>query len=1114
VPPAVAYAVLPNGSGFVSGPESALAYLDKVIRIVQWAEGTRHPPEEQQMAAPPPAVPEPNPLLLFTGPARSGHRRLWRAVRDELKARNLTFNVITTWSGTELVQRAERAGQTLNAMLRSEMEAVERDASPGLFFIEELDVLLEGDAAGVAKLLDELAHDQNSCRLVVLSGGEKVLDRLAAESSRLGARVIGYRMPDLSEPAAATMLLDVLLAERNAMVSPGARERLGTLVGELRTADAREVEALVGAAITSAIGRGAMVGDRPQVDLPDVEQLAVARREQGQPVEELLAELDAMIGLGAVKQRVRALVAEMDVDAQRRAAGMKVASRSRHLVFTGNPGTAKTTVARLVAKIYHALGVLPKGHVIEAGRPDLVSEWIGKTAGKTREVCQQAMGGVLFIDEAYNVVQDGESDHGREAVAELLVQMENHREDFVVFAAGYPKEMDEFLEANPGLRSRFAGRVDFPDYTNEELAAIFELIAKQQGYRLAPDLVQALPEAIRRIPRGRGFANGRSARGLLEATISRQSTRIANEAPSEPDALALLVAADLPREAAVGQSDDAGPRRDLAELLSDLDEMIGLAPVKRRVRALVDETKVDAQRREAGMKVATRSRHLVFTGNPGTAKTTVARLMGQIYRELGVLPSGHLVEVARPDLVGEAIGMTAPKTRDVCERAVGGVLFIDEAYNLVQDAENDFGKEAVAELLVQMENHRDDMLVIVAGYPREMDEFMESNPGLRSRFAGRVEFPDYDNGELAAIFEVMAEKQGYRLDPDMERALPEAVRRIPRGRGFANGRSARGLLETTIGKQSSRLASAPQADRAALALLTAADLPTESGVAVADDAGPRRSLEELMGELDGMIGLEPVKQRVRALVAETRLDARRRTAGLPVGARSRHLVFTGNPGTAKTTVARLMGQLYRELGVLPSGHLVEVARPDLVGEYIGQTAPKTREVCERAVGGVLFIDEAYNLVQGYANGADFGKEAVAELLVQMENHREDMIVIAAGYPGDMDRFLDSNAGLRSRFGGTVDFPDYTDSELAAIFTAMATKQGYRLAPDLAEALPAMMAGIDRGEGFANGRSARGLLEQAIGAQALRLAGPEADLEGLADEELTLLTLADLPRQLP
>ncbi|KAA9153790.1 AAA family ATPase [Amycolatopsis acidicola] len=1158
---------LPNGPSFVNGPESALAYLDKSVRIVQWADGTRHADEvkpqqpgqpapsgpglldevasvmnsdalrfiaranrvrrsrqereeaeaaqQQQQEQQPPApvtVEEPNPILMFTGAPHSGQHRLFRALHDELKARDVSFGGKLTWNGAELLQIARTNESAIDRALKLAITDAGKDHNPLMLLIEDVDALLDADTPGVTRVLDKFAHDQTDCRLIVLSGTERALSALTTESPRLASRLLTYRLPDLTQPAAGAALLEVLLTERNAVVSPPARDVLNRVVRQVRKPDAREIEALVGAAAQNAIGRGAVFGDSPQIDLPDVEGLGPRQSEDEPGVEELLAELDAMIGLDAVKQRVRALVAEMNVDAQRRAAGLNVATRSRHLVFTGNPGTAKTTVARLVAKIYQALGVLPKGQVIEVGRSDLVGEFVGHTAPKTREVCERAMGGVLFIDEAYNLVQDAENDFGGEAVAELLVQMENHRDDLVVFAAGYPKEMDGFLEANPGLRSRFSGRVDFPDYTNEELAGIFELMAHGQGYELAPEFKQALPEAIRRIPRGRGFANGRSARGLLEATISRQSTRIAGQENNDPRSLALLLAEDLPTDSGVGQADDGGPRRGLEDLLSELDGMIGLAPVKQRVHGLVDETKVDAQRRQAGLQVAARSRHLVFTGNPGTAKTTVARLMGQLFRELGVLPSGHLVEAQRSDLIGEFSGQTAPKTRDICERAVGGLLFIDEAYNLVQDSDDDYGREAVAELLVQMENHRDDLVVIAAGYPREMDEFLESNTGLRSRFAGRVEFPDYSNEELAEIFRSMAEKQGYKFAEDFSAALPEAIRRIPRGRGFANGRSARGLLETTIGKQSSRLARQSQADPAALVELTAADLPTDSGVGQTDDSGPRRGLEDLMAEMDGMIGLAPVKQRLRTLVAETRLDARRRSAGLPVAARSRHLIFAGNPGTAKTTVARLMGQLYRELGVLPSGHLVEVARPDLVGEFIGQTAPKTRDVCERAVGGVLFIDEAYNLVQDSEN--DFGREAVAELLVQMENHREDLIVIAAGYSADLERFLDSNPGLRSRFGGTVDFPDYGDEELAAIFTAMATKQGYRLAPELEAGLPGVMARLDRGPGFANGRSARGLLEQAIGAQALRLAGPDVDLESLADEELTVLTLADLPGQVP
>jgi SpoVK/Ycf46/Vps4 family AAA+-type ATPase len=545
-----------------------------------------------------------------------------------------------------------------------------------------------------------------------------------------------------------------------------------------------------------------------------------------------------------------------------------------------------------------------------------------------------------------------------------------------------------------------------------------------------------------------------------------------------------------------------------AELLAELDGMIGLAPVKQRVRSLLDELAVDERRRAGGMKIATRSRHLVFTGNPGTAKTTVARLIARIYRSVGLLASGHVVEVQRADLVAEYIGQTAPKTRAVCEKAMGGVLFIDEAYELAPRNDDDYGSEAIAELLTQMENHRDELIVIAAGYPKQMDDFLDANPGMRSRFANRVEFPDYSNEELARIFQAMAEGEGYQLAEDLVAALPARMGRIGRGSGFANGRSARILLEATLSAQSSRLAGST--DDAALNQLVLADLPGPGGggVGQTDDAGPHRGLTELMAELDGMIGLAAVKQQVKSIAAEIRVDARRRAAGLKVAAHSRHLVFTGNPGTAKTTVARLIAQIYRELGVLSSGHLIESGRPDFVAGYIGQTAEKTRKLCEKAFGGVLFVDEAYELAP--VSEHDFGQEAIAELLVQMENHRDDLVVIAAGYPKDMDRFLDANAGLRSRFGTTINFPDYTNEELADIFRSMLAGQGYQASPELAAALPAVIAKIDRGKGFANGRSVRGLVEQMTGLQSLRLAGPDVNIDTLPTEQLTMLTIADLP----
>ena len=443
---------------------------------------------------------------------------------------------------------------------------------------------------------------------------------------------------------------------------------------------------------------------------------------------------------------------------------------------------------------------------------------------------------------------------------------------------------------------------------------------------------------------------------------------------------------------------DAGPQKlfDLLpaaytgaveEIRKELNDLVGLAPVKEYVFGLADNIQVQQRRAAAGLKTASLSMHMIFTGNPGTGKTTIARLVAKYLKAIGALKGGQLVEVSRGDLVGRYTGHTAPLTNSVIQSALGGVLFIDEAYSLYRGEQDSFGLEAIDTLVKGMEDHRDELVVILAGYTGEMETFLTANSGLASRFPNRIEFPDYTADELLDITNVLQ---------------------------------------------------------------------------------------------------------------------RRAAAGLKTASLSMHMIFTGNPGTGKTTIARLVAKYLKAIGALKGGQLVEVSRGDLVGRYTGHTAPLTNSVIQSALGGVLFIDEAYSLYRGEQDS--FGLEAIDTLVKGMEDHRDELVVILAGYTGEMETFLTANSGLASRFPNRIEFPDYTADELLDITNVLARGKGYRLAESCTEPLRGYYERrqAEDARTAGNGRLARNTLEKAIFNQSRRLvAEPAAELDVILPSDLEL-----------
>ena len=532
--------------------------------------------------------------------------------------------------------------------------------------------------------------------------------------------------------------------------------------------------------------------------------------------------------------------------------------------------------------------------------------------------------------------------------------------------------------------------------------------------------------------------------------------------------------------------------------MEELETLVGLSTAKREIREISDFAKVQKARQEQGLPTSDVSFHLVFTGNPGTGKTTVARLVAQIYKDLGIVSQGHLTEVSAKDLVAGYVGQTAIKTGEVIEKALGGVLFIDEAYTLLDKTGQGYGQEAIDTLLKEMEDKRGDFAVIVAGYDDLMHDFINSNPGLKSRFNKYIHFDDYTAEEMYDIFCLLCKKSAYVINDDASDLIRRHFANLCTSKddSFANGRTVRNVFENIISKQASRIASMKNKTKELLSTIEAVDVQSCVG-----EAEEEEKLDDVLKDFNSLIGLDKVKEEITELIYIVQNQQRRKARGLKVPSLSLHLVFMGNPGTGKTTVARSVAKIYKCLGLLSKGQLIETDRSGLVAGYVGQTAIKTQEVIQTAIGGVLFIDEAYTLASGGSN--DFGQEAIDTLLKAMEDQRDDLVVIVAGYDDLMDDFIHSNPGLESRFNRYIHFEDYSVEQMYSIFSRLCDRNQYVLTEDASETLKSYLSATDIAQ-IGNGRGARNLFEKAVTQQAKRierLSDSNADLQEITAEDI-------------
>ena len=555
--------------------------------------------------------------------------------------------------------------------------------------------------------------------------------------------------------------------------------------------------------------------------------------ESEKSLEQILSEVDLLVGMSGIKLAIRNLIDEINIQKRRAVQGIgKEQSIAFHVVLTGNPGTGKTTVARKLGEIFKAIGVLDLGHVVEVDRSKVVAQYVGQTAPLVNKLCDDAMGGILFIDEAYTLKQGDNDSFGQEAIDTLLKRMEDSRGKFIVVIAGYSNEIKSFLNSNPGLLSRFDKRYHFilDDYTATELFDIFRKIAEYESYLLDSDAIQKIEQEFVSICRNKSksFGNGREARNLFEACRSLQSKRLSNllvQPEYDQQELKFIRAEDIP-------SVECKKTKGVAEIFNDLDKLVGLDNVKHEVRNLISYLQVDKARAEQGGIQSNLNIHFVFRGNPGTGKTTVARMLADVFKSLELLPNGHLVEVDRSGLVGQYLGQTAPKVNAAVDSSMGGVLFIDEAYTLSSDM---YGKEAIDTLLKRMEDDKGKFIVIAAGYYKEMESFLNSNSGLTSRFTKFIDFEDYTTEQMKSIFLGMVKSKGMTLEADANSTLTEMFEDIycNRDKNFANGRTVRNIFEKSLQRQSARISPAVLLGKVSnewLNLITVDDIACKAGI--------------------------------------------------------------------------------------------------------------------------------------------------------------------------------------------------------------------------------------------------------------------------------------------
>ncbi|TCK98498.1 SpoVK/Ycf46/Vps4 family AAA+-type ATPase [Natranaerovirga hydrolytica] len=797
-------------------------------------------------------------------------------------------------------------------------------------------------------------------------------------------------------------------------------------------------------------------------------------------LEEAKYKLNSVIGMKGLKEFIVNVENNYKVQKIREKLGLPTSYMSLNMIFTGNAGTGKTNAARITFEYLNALDILSKSIFKEVSKADFSTENVKDTAKRTQEIVKSAIGGVLFIDEAYSLCEDDNDFIGKEIVNALLKEIEDNRENLIVILAGYEKDMDRFLKINQGLKSRFSNTIRFEDYTPMEMYGIAVNIAKSKGYkidkRVKTDLIDLF--AKNQFIGKTDLGNARFVRNIVENAIMDASKKYLEGVNKQIDLL---------------ERDNFNFKvKAKFDLEEKLKAIIGLEEVKKLLRSQYQLIVAQEKRKSVGVKTKLEQNlNMVFSGNPGTGKTSIARLVAEMLNSMGLLKVGQLIETDRSHFVADTVSETAKKTETKFKEAIGGILFIDEAYTLANDT---LGKEAVEILLKLIEDYSNEVIVILAGYEQEMEDFFDINAGLRSRFPLWTNFEDYNPDELLEIAIKIIEGNGFKLSKNAYRALQKSFVDLYENADSksGNGRMVRNYVENLIRNQSIRIAK-ENISVYEMNLITSSDIETMNLAEYDNNFNVDEKLEYIVGNtqaktfLKNQYKLLKIKEKRKRLGIGTDLN------------RYNHMVFTGEKGTGKKTILNIYAEMLYCMGIIKSKKIIELDKRELIDHIKKQKC--ITELLNKCLGKVVFIEHWDVFIDAEIEG-----KLTSGLIKFIDESKNRIHIILSGHKDNMTSMVLLDSALSYRLPIWVDFNNYNKEELYKIALNLLGEKGYLLEEKDKATLETVIRDIANTSGLQlkNGLLVEQYLDYLLREQSVRIWD-----EKVSDNELNVITKEDI-----